>query len=477
MKQNLFKTLFLLLGASSALSAVAYDVHVGDGYYNLNKTDGTARLTYLEFYSEENAAAYVGDLVLPSTFEYEGTTYTVTAVESRAFYECNNLITLELPATVTEIGNNAFFNCTALKHVKLPEALTKMDYSAFQCCSALESVEFPSSLLTVGSTAYSDCSSLREVTFTRQRVISNNAFRDCVSLDALDFPQSLTTIDHHAFAGCTNLKTLTFPDGVTGILTSAFQDCKGLASIEFGKSLSTLDVNAFTGCTLLADVYCTSPTPPGDVYSSAFNGTPLTRLHLPNEGIEAYHKQDLWKNFKSILPLQCATPSIELHDQSLTFTTTTNLNYTDASEKFIYSIEVSDISSGTITNEEMEAFGELALTYDILVKATAEGCADSGELAAQLCWVGSDFLFGEEEEGNLTGITATPSQRPVLATSRGGEITLSGLADGERAVLYDLSGRQIATASAVGGSTQFSAASGQIVVVRVGNTSFKVRVN
>lgn len=478
MKQNLFKTLFLLLGASSALSAVAYGVHVGDGYYNLNKTNGTAALTYLEYYSEANAAAYIGDLVLPSTFEYEGTTYTVTSVDSRAFYECSKLITLELPATVTEIGNNAFFNCTALKHVKLPEALSKMDYSAFQCCSALESIELPPSLLTLNNATFSDCSGLREVTFTRQKTISSNAFRDCVSLASLELPQNLLKIDHHAFAGCQSLTTLTIPDGVTDVLSSAFQDCTGLTSVEFGKSLSTLDVNAFTGCTQLTDVYCSSPTPPSDVYSSAFNGTPLARLHLPNEGIEAYHKQDLWKKFKSILPLQCTTPSIVLNDQSLTFTSTTNLNYTDVCETFSYSIDVSDISSGTIPQDEMDAFGDLALTYDILVKATAEGCADSGELSAQLCWLGSDFLFGEEEVGNLTGIDApVPSRRPVLATSRGGEITLNGLADGERAVLYDLSGRQMATATAVGGSAQFSTASGQIVVVRVGNSSFKVRVN
>lgn len=478
MKQNLFKTLFLLLGASSALSAVAYDVHVGDGYYNLDKSTGTAALTYLEFYSTANAKAYVGDVVIPATFEFEGTTYTVTSVDSRTFYECRELTSLELPAPIVEIRNNAFFNCTNLKSIKLPEQLATLEYSSFQGCSALEYIELPSSLLTINNATFTDCSSLREVKFTRQRTIGPNAFRDCVSLADLEFPQTLAKIDHHAFAGCTSLTSIVVPDGVTDILTSAFQGCTGIERVDLSKSLKVLDVNSFAGCSKLTDVYCSSPTPPVDVYSNAFSSTPLARLHLPNEGIEAYHLQELWAGFKSILPLQCTTPSIVLNDQSLTFTSTTNLNYTDVCETFSYSIDVSDISSGTIPQDEMDAFGDLALTYDILVKATAEGCADSGELSAQLCWVGSDFLFGEEEVGNLTGIDApVPSRRPVLATSRGGEITLSGLADGERAVLYDLSGRQMATATAVGGSAQFSTASGQIVVVRVGNSSFKVRVN
>lgn len=478
MKQNLFKTLFLLLGASSALSAVAYDVHVGNGYYNLDKSKGTAALTYLEFYSTANAKAYVGDVVIPATFEYEGTTYTVTSVDSRTFYECRGLTSLELPAPIVEIRNNAFFNCSKLKSIILPEQLATLEYSAFQGCSALESIELPSSLLTINNATFTDCASLREVKFTRQRTIGPNAFRDCVSLGDLEFPQTLAKIDHHAFAGCTNLTSIVVPDGVTDILTSAFQGCTGIERVDLSKSLKVLDVNSFAGCSKLADVYCSSPTPPVDVYSNAFSGTPLARLHLPNEGIEAYHKEELWMAFKSILPLQCTTPSILLDDHSLTFTSTTNLNYTDVKEVFAYSVEVSDICSGSVSKDEMDDFGELALTYDVLVKATAEGCDDSGELSAQLCWVGSDILFGEEEPGNLTAIDApTTASRPVVAMSRGGEVMLNGLADGERAVVYDLSGRQIATTAASGGVAQFSAASGQIVVVRVGGSSFKIRVN
>lgn len=490
MKQNLFKTLFLLLGASSALSAVAYDVHVGEGYYNLHKSDQTASLTYLYHYNASNAAAYVGDVVIPETFEHEGVVYTVTSVDVRAFYACKDLTTLELPSTITEIGNNAFFSCTGLKSVKLPARLSTLDYSAFQGCSALESIELPSTLLTLNNAVFSGCTSLKSVKFSNSlSTIGSSAFYGCSSLTALDFPRNLMLISPRAFSLCTSLESLVFPDALRKIQTSAFQGCTQLKRVEFGKSLEVLDVNCFADCTGLTDVYCNSAQPPAEVFTSDFNGTPYLRLHVPGVAVETYYHQANWSKFKQILPHQCSDPEFWLSGDELVFTTTTNLNYAkEVCETYTYSIEVSDLSEGVITPEEMGTFGDLALTYNIRVKATAEGCKDSDELVALLCWVDADIIFGEEEHGVITGVNAVPisdssssaastTQRPVLVTSRGGEVTLSGLADGERVVAYDLSGHQLCAATASGGNATFSAANGQVVVVRVGNTSFKVRVN
>lgn len=479
MKLNSLKTFFLLLGATSALSAVAYDVHVGDGYYNLNKADHTAALTYLYFYNTNNAAAYVGDLVIPETFEHDGATYTVTAVDPRAFFGCNLLTSIELPSTVTEIGSNAFINCSALKSVKFPARLRKIDNAAFLGCSSLESAELPATLTSLGSAAFSGCTSLQTVDFPDYlSVIDSNTFLDCSSLTQVRLPRSLSDIGLLAFSGCTGLETIVLPDAVKTVRVQAFLNCTGLKRVEIGKSIYTLDAQCFTGCTNLEDVYCKSPQSPVETYSSAFSSSPCLRLHVPNAGVEAYHKVDTWRAFKSILPLQCEVPTFEIKEGSITFATATNLNYAkEVSEEYAYSIGVSDLSSGVVTDEEMENFGALQLTYDIRVKATAEGCEGSDETTAQLCWIGSDYILGDEVIGSTTSIEAPVVQRPVLATSRGGEVSLSGLNDGERIVLYDLSGRQLSATTASGGSANFTAASGQVVVVRVAGSSFKIRVN
>ncbi|MBR1769966.1 MAG: gliding motility-associated C-terminal domain-containing protein [Bacteroidales bacterium] len=49
-------------------------------------------------------------IVIPSTVENSGTTYTVTKVGDYAFYGCSDLTDLTLPATVTELGSMAFAN-------------------------------------------------------------------------------------------------------------------------------------------------------------------------------------------------------------------------------------------------------------------------------------------------------------------------------------------------------------------------------
>lgn len=478
MKRNLLKTLFLLLGASSALSAVAYDVHVGEGYYNLNRSEQTAELTYLYFYNTNNAQAYKGDLVIPESIEHDGTVYTVTSVGPRTFFACDELTSIELPSTLTEIGSNAFINCKALKSVKLPEGLRTIDNAAFLGCSSLESVELPSTVFTLGSAAFSGCTSLKSVVFPKYlRKIDSNTFLDCALLTSLDLPASLSEIGLLAFSGCTGLESVSFPDALMDIKVNAFQNCINLKKIELGLSVNTLDAQCFNGCLNLEDVYCKAPTSPRETYSSAFVNTPRLRLHVPNEGIENYYKVDTWRAFGTILPLQCATPTFTLEGKDLTFTTNTNLNYASIKEIYTYSIEVSGLSEGTLTDEEMEEFGELQLTYDITVKATAEGCADSEEVAAQMSWVNFQLTGADPDDSGTTAIDAPAAKSPVLVTSHGGEVMLSGIPEGERVALYDLSGRQLSATSASGGSASFSAASGQVVIVRVAGSSFKIRVN
>lgn len=479
MKRNILKTLLLLLGASSALSAVAYDVQVGVGYYRLNKDTQTAILTSKVDYNQNNITAYVGDVVIPETFEYEEVTYTVNAVDSRAFYYCSNLASVELPSTITKIGASAFFNCTGLKSVKLPECLQTIGYSAFQNCSSLEEVELPSYVSIIGQAAFSGCTSLCKVTFpTFCSTINSNAFYGCTSLEELDFPATLQTIGSYAFFGCTGLQTLQFPKAMQRVEMSAFQNCKQLKRVEFNDAIQLIDVSCFADCERLSDVYMTNLKPPSEMYATAFFNTPRLRLHLPNEGIETYHKRDAWKQFVEILPLQCSLPVVTCSDGQLVFTTDTNLNYTSASENFTYSIDVADFCENAVIDATEETFCDLSLTYDVRVRATVEGCDDSEEVVVQLCWIDADNAFIADASEIITGIDAPAvEQRPVVVTSCDGALTVMGLAVDERVKLYDLSGRLLGEQTAWGGDVSFSASVGQIVIIRVGNSSFKIRIN
>ena len=74
--------------------------------------DGTGNYYY-------NFSEPTGDLVIPSTVTWGGTTYTVTSIESCAFHSCSGLTSVTIPSSVTSIEFGAFKYCTGLTSVVL----------------------------------------------------------------------------------------------------------------------------------------------------------------------------------------------------------------------------------------------------------------------------------------------------------------------------------------------------------------------
>ncbi|MDE6295290.1 MAG: leucine-rich repeat domain-containing protein, partial [Muribaculaceae bacterium] len=75
---------------------------------------GTATIDQVLSYSlnSNNTATLTGcsntlrDLVIPSTIEYAGYTYTVTEIRNSAFANCYLLESISIPASVTSIGSS-----------------------------------------------------------------------------------------------------------------------------------------------------------------------------------------------------------------------------------------------------------------------------------------------------------------------------------------------------------------------------------
>ncbi len=64
-----------------------------------------------------------GSVVIPSTVTYNGTTYSVTSIGWRAFYDCSDLTSVTIPNSVTSIGWSAFSGCSGLTSVTIPNTL------------------------------------------------------------------------------------------------------------------------------------------------------------------------------------------------------------------------------------------------------------------------------------------------------------------------------------------------------------------
>lgn len=112
------KILFLLLATIPPMMASAYDAQIDGIYYNFNKTEKIATVTYRSSESSYKQYDYSGAVNIPATVVYSGETYSVTSIEDEAFYDCSGLTFIMIPSSVSNIGSNAFSGCTTLMTVK-----------------------------------------------------------------------------------------------------------------------------------------------------------------------------------------------------------------------------------------------------------------------------------------------------------------------------------------------------------------------
>lgn len=112
---------------------------------------------------------------------------------------------------LTMFHSRAFQNCTQLRTVDIPQNVTQIEISVFVNTPMLETVIFktPSSLKTIGKSTFSK-SGIRHI----------------------ELPSSVTKIEEQAFDNCTNLTTVEVPASVTEIKTGAFNFCENLTAIN-----------------------------------------------------------------------------------------------------------------------------------------------------------------------------------------------------------------------------------------------------
>ena len=157
-----------------SLQAMAYDfpyTHQGKTLY-YNRTSGnTVAVTYYASYSSDNDVS--GDVVIPSTVIYNGTTYSVTSIGNSAFSGCSGLTSVTIPTGVSSIGGRAFSGCSSLTSVTIPTGVSSIGDDGFAYCSGLTSVRcLATDPPSIGSSSFSGISS------TCTLAVS------CVSLDA-----------------------------------------------------------------------------------------------------------------------------------------------------------------------------------------------------------------------------------------------------------------------------------------------------
>ena len=68
--------------------------------------------------------------------EFSPTGERVTEIATMAFYRCETVTAVQIPASVTHIGKLAFADCKKLAEIYIPSSVTSIGYGAFDNCSA-----------------------------------------------------------------------------------------------------------------------------------------------------------------------------------------------------------------------------------------------------------------------------------------------------------------------------------------------------
>ena len=296
-------TLFLALVATTALWAS--DFQSGDLYYNItsSSTPYTVEVTYKSLRANYSNTT----LVIPSSVEYNGITYTVTSIGAQAFMNCKQLTAVTIPNSVIAIGGSAFSGSALYKDVKnwdneclyidncliaakntlsgtcvIKEGTRVIAGSAFGTCASLTAVDIPNSVIGIGSGAFRNCSALTSVVIpSGVTSIEDYTFNECTSLSSITLPNTITSIGDFALSNCSTLVAFDMPTHVKSIGKAAFMDCRNLTSaITIPEEVTCIADSAFYFCTHIPSI--TLPQTITQIGNYAFsNCLLLTSITIP----------------------------------------------------------------------------------------------------------------------------------------------------------------------------------------------------
>lgn len=245
----------------------------GDGYavikYTKGLTNQSDTVVIPDIHNGKNVVAIgencfkntsVKNVILPQNLE---------SIKANAFYNCQNLESIEIPQKVTEIRASAFENCSNLKTVSLSNGIVDIRASAFKNDTNLVEIELPETLEYLGASAFSHCSSLREITIPSKVIeINGQTFEYCTSLRKINLHDNIISIHGENFIGCVNLDNVILPSKITEIRGNTFENCFSLSSIVIPEGVTRIGGHAFYGCKNLSSV--TVPKTVVEIGSSAF---------------------------------------------------------------------------------------------------------------------------------------------------------------------------------------------------------------
>ncbi len=278
---------FSLLTEAQAQDSVFSYTHQGTTlYYIIDSVGGAVVVSPLwPYYDEETDESWsgytepTGAVAVPDSVPFGGVMHAVTEVGHDAFYRCELLTSVTLPAAVTAIGEWAFARCSALRTVGFPDSLRTIGYAAFTFSAGPDLMALPAGLTTIGDYSFFHCDSIASVSIPGSvSTIKAWAFAECNNLTFVELGEGVDTIGFAAFWNCSDLYYITYPstlkvigdfafqhdgalasdlvlhEGFTTMGVTAYGDNQRLTTVSLPGTMDTLTEEVFWGCTSLSKV-------------------------------------------------------------------------------------------------------------------------------------------------------------------------------------------------------------------------------
>ncbi len=240
----------LLCGISAFVLSLSFCVHTPE--YNSDL------LTASVYAEEVKAESYLKKELIENPEDENDKHYVITGVVSERE-------SVEIPAVINdipveEIKDGAFRGDKKLKELKISDGVIKIGYSAFAQCENLETVEIPASVKEVSvssffKTPWLDNNKEKWIIVgddvlilyrgeekapsipKNVKYIAKEAFMENKSVEKITFPESIKEIKEYAFSGCKNIKQISLNPGIEKIEQFAFYDC-GFVSVTMPRGMS-----------------------------------------------------------------------------------------------------------------------------------------------------------------------------------------------------------------------------------------------
>jgi len=232
MRKTLLLFTVLLFGLQGWATTFTVD---GVTYTITDATNKTVAIGTERTQTAAISSSTVGTFTIPSSVNYNGDAYAVTAVGDCAFYNCSVMTSVTIPNTITSIGKDAF-GYTKLTSIIIPTSVTSIGSYAFEY-TKLTSIVIPTSVVSIGSNVFFNCTSLASIIVDS----SNSSYS---SADGVLFNKNKTTLIQYPLANTQTSYVIL--GSVASIESNAFESCINLTSITIPSSVTSIGDRVFT---------------------------------------------------------------------------------------------------------------------------------------------------------------------------------------------------------------------------------------